>query len=111
MSPLPGQFQLLAQSMSVVRMIIALGVVLALTAALLAALSFVRRRLRDDSVMGPVRDFSLGDLRALHRSGKLTDEEFERAKAKLVSGVQSKLAQETKPSMVEKPIAQELKDV
>ena len=98
-----------ASSYSVVQMVIALGVVVIIAGVLLAGLSVVRRRMREGATFA-ARDFSLGDLRTLHREGKLSDEEFERAKAKLVSGVQSTLAKERKPSMVEKPFGEEVKD-
>ena len=37
-----------------------------------------------DDVTAPA-GFTLGDLRQLHKNGQMTDEEFERAKAQLVS--------------------------
>ena len=108
-----GPLFTLAQSRySIVQMIVALGLVLVVTAVLLATLSVVRRRMRDDAAAaaGVGRGFTLNDLRTLHRQGKLSDEEFERAKSKLVSNVQSTLAKEKKPSLVEKPLGEELKD-
>jgi hypothetical protein len=106
-----GTAQTLAQaSFPVVKMIVALGVVVVLAAILLGALSIVRRRMREEGAFAP-KGFSLGDLRDLHRAGKLSTEEFERAKAKLVSGVQSTLAKERTPSRTEERFGQELKDV
>ncbi len=111
MSPTLFDLHVLAKSSStsVSTLVLALGVVVALTGGLLAALAVIRRRMREDAAQTP-RDFSLGDLRSLHREGKLSDEEFERAKAKLVSGVRSTLQKEAKPSMVEQPFQEELKD-
>ena len=43
----------------------------------------VRRRLQQDDVSGN-SGFTLSDLRQLHKSGQMTDEEFERAKARVV---------------------------
>ena len=44
----------------------------------------VRRKLqRDDAVSGNT-GFTLSDLRQLHKSGQMTDEEFDRAKARVV---------------------------
>ena len=44
----------------------------------------VRRRLqREDSPLGSA-GFTLSDLRRLHKSGQMSDAEFERAKAKVV---------------------------
>ena len=36
----------------------------------------------------PATGFTLSDLRSLHRSGKMTDEEFEKAKALIVAAAQ-----------------------
>ena len=45
--------------------------------------SWVRKRLKEPDQ--PVSaGFTLSDLRQLHKSGRMTDEEFERAKAKVV---------------------------
>ena len=43
----------------------------------------VRRRLQRDDTLGNA-GFTLSDLRQLHKSGQMTDEEFERAKARVV---------------------------
>ena len=44
----------------------------------------VRRRLqRDETPLGNA-GFTLSDLRQMHKSGQMTDEEFERAKAKVL---------------------------
>jgi uncharacterized membrane protein len=98
-----------ASSMSAMRMVLALSAVVVIAGVLLALLGVVRRRIREETAFVP-KDFALSDLRDLHRDGKLTDEEFERAKAKLVSGVQAKLAKEAKPSRLEQPLQEELKD-
>lgn len=48
--------------------------------------SWVRRRLT--STEGPpAPGFSLDDLRALHRSGQMSDQEYERARAKMAAGL------------------------
>lgn len=106
------QLNLLAQytSHSVARIMFPLLALLILAAVLIGALAFVRRKVHDSHGPSTPRDFSLGDLRALHREGKLTDEEFERAKSKLVSNVKATLQKEAKPSMVEEPFTEELKD-
>jgi hypothetical protein len=36
----------------------------------------------------PIGGFSLAELRQLHKAGQMTDEEFERAKAKIVAAAQ-----------------------
>ena len=91
-------------------MVVPLMILLVLAAILIGALAIVRRKVRADAGGSGPRDFSLGDLRALHREGKLTTEEFERAKEKLVGSVRATLQKEVKPSMVETPFAGELKE-
>src|SRR5688572_769627 len=49
------------------------------------AISKLRQWLKDDAAPGPAIGFTLSDLRQLHRQGQMTDEEFERAKAKMVA--------------------------
>ena len=48
----------------------------------------------DDMGSGGGTGFSLADLRQLHKSGKMTDEEFERAKAQVVQGIQAAAARQ-----------------
>ena len=86
---------------------IPLAILLALVGLMMAILSVVRRKI---GVGDPApRDFSLGQLRELHSQGKLTDEEFEKAKSLMVSKVHSNLAKEVKPSMVAEPLNTDLK--
>src|SRR5437773_11905049 len=48
----------------------------------------VRRWLKDEPGVTEGIGFTLGDLRALHRRGEISDEQFEKAKAKIVQGTQ-----------------------
>ena len=43
----------------------------------------------DDGDAAPSIGFTLGDLRQLHKEGKMTDEEFERARAKMMAGAKA----------------------
>lgn len=86
---------LAAAASSLGSLVIPLAVVVLGAGLLLATLSIVKRRLKGDS--GTANDFSLTELRDLHRAGKLTDAEFERAKSLLVGKVHSQLAKEAKP--------------
>ena len=53
----------------------------------------VRRRMtRPDETAGT--GFTLSDLRQLHKSGQMSDEEFERAKAKVVDAARRATARE-----------------
>jgi hypothetical protein len=65
-----------------------LGVLLVLVVGLFVIVWWVRRRL------SPHEDFhgegfTLGDLRRLHKSGQLSDEEFEKAKAGMIAAAQA----------------------
>jgi len=46
----------------------------------------------------PAAAFSLADLRQLHRSGKLSDEEYERARSKMVEALKKVPEQPKKPA-------------
>src|SRR5688572_25342178 len=53
------------------------------------AISRLRQWLReDDTPVSPI-GFTLSDLRQLHKQGQMTDEEFERAKAKIVGSAKA----------------------
>jgi hypothetical protein len=76
---------------------------------LAAAIWFVRKYVfawmrTDDDVGGP--GFSLSDLRQLHKSGKMTDEEFERAKAQVVQGIQRAAARQAAAQQAQQSPAQ-----
>lgn len=58
--------------------------------------SWIRNRVTGTDT-GPVAGFTLSDLRRLHKSGQMTDEEFERAKAKIIA-VSQPTKKETAPS-------------
>ena len=61
-------------------------ILIALVVAGCAAVLRLRRWLKED-YDGPATSgigFTLSDLRQLHREGKMTDEEFERARSKMV---------------------------
>lgn len=92
---------------SLYSIIIPLAIVLVFTGLLLAVLSMFRRRMKVEE--STPRDFTLTDLRELHRQGKMTTQEFERAKALMVEKVQSKLAQEVKPTKAAQPFNTDLK--
>src|SRR6478735_8550552 len=64
------------------------AIIIGLCLAMFFVLSAVRKKLRDDAdASGPSTGFTLADLRELHRNGKMTDEEFEKAKATLVDAI------------------------
>jgi len=61
--------------------------------------SVVRKRLKEDAEItaGPATGFTLSDLRQLHKSGQMTDAEFERAKEKIVEAGRRAAAQVHSP--------------
>ena len=64
-------------------MVVWSGVLIVLLVILFLVASAIRRWLKRDEV-SPALGFTLGDLRALHRQGRMTDEEFERAKGQMM---------------------------
>ena len=65
-------------------------VLIACLIALFLAVNTIRRWLRRGDEEAKV-GFTLGDLRSLHREGKMTDEEFERAKSLLIGQTQAEV--------------------
>ena len=69
----------------VVGVLVAVGVVVGVI-VLVIAFRVVRKRLRGQATSGsPPGGFTLGDLRALVKEGKMSPEEFERAKDKILA--------------------------
>jgi hypothetical protein len=56
---------------------------------------WVKRRLKHDDA-APTLGFSLADLRELHRTGKISDEEFERARGKMAASLKRETAEKPK---------------
>lgn len=56
-----------------------------IVAAFIAVAHIKKRMLQDEDLSGG--GFSLADLRALHRQGKMTDEEFEKAKQAILEAM------------------------
>ena len=69
------------------------AVILALCLAMFFLLSFVRKKIRANVDESPVTGFTLADLRELHRSGKMSTDEFERAKEILLEATKTAAAQ------------------
>jgi len=80
---------------------------LLLILGLVALLWFARKALlgsiRQDPSVTSSAGFTLADLRALHRSGKMTDAEYELAKAQVVKRVQAAAAREAGASRPSPP--------
>jgi uncharacterized membrane protein len=67
-------------------------ILLALVVAGFVLVAWVKRRTQQQD-SGPTIGFSLADLRELHRTGKISDQEFERARGKMAAS----LKRETTP--------------
>jgi hypothetical protein len=78
----------LAQVGSLVGVIVGVLVVCAL---LLWGVAALRKRLREPEQYSPT-GFTLADLRQLHRSGQMSDQEFERAKEKLLGSAAASMS-------------------
>ena len=65
-------------------------VLIALIVVAFLAVMQLRKWLQsDDGEAAPSIGFTLGDLRQLHKEGEMTDEEFERARAKMMAGAKA----------------------
>ena len=65
------------------RLVVPIGILLGVIIVAMVIVMWVKKRLRESDQ--PVSaGFTLSDLRQLHKSGQMSDEEFERAKAKVV---------------------------
>ncbi len=74
---------LINDSSAIVSVMLWSAILVALVVAGFLLVSYIKRRL-DRPEESASTDFTLADLRQLHRSGKISDEEFERAKAKML---------------------------
>lgn len=95
-------------SRSVLRLMVALAIFLAFVGVVLGALSIYRRKMQATDFRG--QDFTLDQLRRLHREGKLTTEEFERAKLNLVGSMHASLLKERKQTKNEEALGAEVKE-
>jgi len=80
---LPGNREMLAQADHTRSIVVWSLLLIGLIVAGWLTVWQVRRRLQRDETLGNA-GFTLSDLRQLHKSGQMTDEEFDRAKAKVV---------------------------
>ena len=74
------------------------GVLILFLLAMFVVVMAIRRWLKHDDVSTP-HGFSLGDLRALHRQGQLTDDEFELARARMIGSAQRDIERQLQGSV------------
>jgi hypothetical protein len=84
-------------------------ILLAIVALLIGIIAVVRRTIfkRDDTSHDPMAGFSLGSLRQLVKEGKMTPEEYEKAKAQLVQAAQRKIDEQATPVDVDRLAAEQ----
>jgi len=85
-APLPHW--ILAQSETSSSIFFWVAILVVIVFVLIVALAIVRKRMSPDEDFHG-EGFSLSDLRQMHKSGQLSEEEFERAKAKMVETMQA----------------------
>lgn len=73
------------------------AIVLVVAAVLITVLAVYRRRMKADTDDTPI--FTLSDLRRMRDEGQLSDEEFERARSKLVTNTHRKIAEFDSPDL------------
>jgi hypothetical protein len=79
---------LLAQSDSIAQPLIWSVILIVILMILFAAVGLYRKWMKSEDTGGG-EGFTLSDLRRLHKSGQMTDEEFEKAKKVLIGSVKS----------------------
>lgn len=104
--------RILAQQTDTVGVLIWALLLIVLVIALFGAVEGFKRWLRrDHQETGAIGGFTLDELRRMHREGKLSDEEFEATRRRLVAAAQSAAARGAErssaprgePKMVEEP--------
>lgn len=93
-------FFVLAQSQSewsaFTKLLVALGVIVAVALLGFAAAVMIRRRLADTPVTR-APGFTLSELRRMRDEGQISPDEFERARAKMVETTRKSLEEPTEP--------------
>ena len=74
-------------------------VLVAIAVAGFVLVAWVKRRIRHQDT-APTIGFSLADLRELHRTGKISDEEYERARGRMAASLK-KREKPTEPKKAE----------
>jgi hypothetical protein len=64
-------------------------VLIALIVAAFFGVMYLRRWLQEEDIPSGGIGFTLSDLKQLHREGKMTTEEFEKAREKMMTGAKS----------------------
>ena len=70
---------------------------------LLAVVAFLRKHFRTDKGPEPTHNFTLGDLRHLLKTEQITQDEFDRLKARIISSLKAPPKPETPPDKRPRP--------
>lgn len=91
-------FALLAETGdATIRLAMWISILITIAVIGFALASWVRKRMNDamrETGVGSPADFTLSDLRRMRSEGQITEEEFERAKGRIVAMTQAKLIKE-----------------
>jgi hypothetical protein len=94
---IPESAQPLLATASFLNLAVPAAIVLVVAAVLITVLAVYRRRMKADTDDAPI--FTLSDLRRMRDEGQLSDEEFERARSKLVTNTHRKIAEFDSPDL------------
>jgi hypothetical protein len=96
---LPPPAALLAQADSVIGIIGWSIVLIVFLVGMFVAVSYLKKWMQDDDVAGPVGvGLTLSDLRKIHEAGEMTDEEYERARTKMMASAKAQTANMPDPA-------------
>lgn len=98
------QFATLAQQGGTAGVLVWALILVGLVIILFVAVNLIKRWMRHQELdVGPAGGFTLADLRRLHREGKMSDEEFEATRRRIVAAAQAASAK-TAPPMSSTPV-------
>ena len=92
------RIELLAEKNPTLNVVIPLAIILIIACAVMPLILWIRRRMRDESITKS-ETFSISDLRQMRDSGQISEDEFVRAKSKMVSDTQQKMAEFSSPDL------------
>ena len=95
---MPTSLPLLADTMDVVSIVFWSFVIIAMIFGAYVGYGWLKAWMKEDDMPAGL-GFTLGDLRALHKQGKMTDAEYEKARSKMVAS--AKKVTDAMPNVME----------
>ena len=97
---LTGPFGALAQADSIIGIIGWSIVLIVLLVGMFVGVSYLKKWMKDDDVGGSAGGLglTLSDLRKIHEAGEMTDEEYERARTKMMAAAKAQTANMPDPA-------------